>query len=679
MIDKKNIQIESKKFPPRGLTYFWFLNDECKEAELERQIDEFTQAKVSTICLHPRDGLLFPYGGNAWFEMIAKTTSKLATAGISVWLYDEFPYPSGNAGGRIVIDYPEFRAAKITMHQASSEDIKDCLWCFPAAGPLLYCGLVSKENGFLIEDYTHNVGVLTREWKVMKDWDSRFYYPATPLYTCDRAMTSGVEYAIKVKDIPEKYYLVAFTTENALDISSRWQYNVDPLNPQATQKYIEYTHEKYYKHMGDMFGKEVTAMFTDEPKYYGKTPFTPGMFESFYKNCGYELKDRLYHLFAKTNTPEGIQTRLNYREWCGKRFEEAWMKPVAKWCHEHQLKLVGHISPEDDPVTQACCVSNLMPLQKHFDLCGLDIIIPAIGDGEHPLLNIGIISAVSVAQQEKKIGVLSESLACSGNNCSMKQLRRIINWQTIMGMTVPVVHGIFSSLKGNREFECPPDYGPNSKYWEGMQELSKDIESVQEIISGAVQIAPVAILWPIRSFYDLNEFWQADHGGLRDELMTLVSTCVQEHIGIQFIDEDTFQQVREGDSKLITGNAQYSHIIVPGSTIWDDKTLRKLDSIEKNGKINVYYNATIPVWRQNKNSVDEINLSNIQILSIKDIKTKLPKLAEISCKKRNDIFVSSWLNDGKKFLLLYYPGKDKISVCVNNKQIELSDHSILVI
>ncbi|MCX6983582.1 MAG: hypothetical protein NT118_02365 [Lentisphaerae bacterium] len=106
-------------FPPRGLTYFWFLNDRCEDSLIDKQIEEFSKARISTVCLHPREGLLLPCGSTDWFDFIRRTALKLAAKGIGIWLYDEDPYPSGNAGGRIILDHPEFIAKKIVMHQAA--------------------------------------------------------------------------------------------------------------------------------------------------------------------------------------------------------------------------------------------------------------------------------------------------------------------------------------------------------------------------------------------------------------------------------------------------------------------------------------------------------------------------------------------------------------------------------
>jgi len=270
----------------------------------------------------------------------------------------------------------------------------------------------SSSSSSIPLDLTSHVGIVRREWEVRKGWDSRHYYPATPLYVCDRAWTYRPEFALKAPDVPDGMRLVAFVARPS-GRDSDWGALVDTLNPAATRLFIELTHERYAAAVGDMFGREIQAIFTDEPKYFGGHPWTPDLFGGFAAQFGYDLRGRLPDLFGG-DSERAMLTRLHYREWCGERFRDAWLRPVAAWCRAHGLALVGHISPEDDPGEQVACVSDLFPLMAEFDLAGLDLIIPAVGDARHPLINIGVVSAASVAQQRERPGVMCEMLACSG-------------------------------------------------------------------------------------------------------------------------------------------------------------------------------------------------------------------------------------------------------------------------
>lgn len=664
------------KFPPSGINYFWFLNDYCDDAAIDRQIAGFHRERVAAVCLHPRDGLLLPYGSTDWFAFVRRTAEKLAAKGIEVWIYDEDPYPSGNAGGRLALDHPELIAKTIVMHKAVPEAIDaHGLWCFPAKGSLLLCGLFSEEQTTLNLDLTERVGMVRRTWEELKGWDSRFYYPATPLYICDRAMANNPEYAVQAGKVPAGQVLVAFTVENTP--CERWNYYVDSLNPQATAKFIEYTHEKYRRHVGDMFGKEITAIFTDEAKYHSYTPWTPGLAEDFQACYGYDLKPRLFELFSDVLTNRGMLTRLNYREWCGNRFEQAWLKPVAAWCRKHNLAMIGHLSPEEDPVSQAGAISNLMPLQKHFSLAGLDLIIPAVGDSRHPLLNIGIVSAVSAAQQQQMPGVMSESLACSGRDFTVAGIRRILNWQTVMGMTTPVVHGAFHSLRAEREYECPPDFSPSSRFGDALAQLHTELAPIQDMLISATQLAPVAVLWPIKSFQLFNRPWQAECGGLRAELTDLILACLEAQVGVHLLDEADLLCGKVTDGSLTIGNASYTHIIIPGSTVWKQATWDLL--VQEDGRgFKVYQYGTRPKYLEAPADIRETGENSFAELSAGDIKTKLPRLLQLQAADAGNIRVSGWRKDNDRFFLLCQLAEGFQEAVVNSEKLQLSNQNITI-
>jgi hypothetical protein len=360
-----------------------------------------------------------------------------------------------------------------------------------------------------------------------------------------------------------------------------------------------------------------------------------------------------------------------------------------------------------------------MPLQKYLSLAGFDLIVPAVGDSKHPLLNIGIVSAVSSAQQHKMAGVMSESFACSGKDFTSEKARRIINWQTVMGMTTPVVHGIFHSLRKEREFECPPDFGPWTKFGDGLRQLSKDLKPIQEMILGATQIAPVAILWPIKSFYNLNKFWQAEPGGLREELTDLVLACLEAHVGIQFLDEADFQKAKMKKGMLKIGKSSYSNIIVPGSTIWTDttwdllakyagsttcdcnvcnhtkmklpeehasyfaKATKDTKAVNSNGSfkegLKIYRYGTMPKYLETFTGVEEISVPPFKELTKAMIKNNLPELMDLKSSNSEDIRISGWNKNGKKFYLLCYLGEGRIQVEADNNIYELSSQAITMV
>ncbi|MBF0246280.1 MAG: hypothetical protein HQL31_13615, partial [Planctomycetes bacterium] len=63
--------------------------------------------------MHSRNGLKTPYLSEEWFDCIGACVDKARELGMKAYLYDEDRFPSGDAGGLVTRDHPEFRAVTI--------------------------------------------------------------------------------------------------------------------------------------------------------------------------------------------------------------------------------------------------------------------------------------------------------------------------------------------------------------------------------------------------------------------------------------------------------------------------------------------------------------------------------------------------------------------------------------
>ena len=636
-------------FPPRGLTYFWFLNDHCPMPEMRRRIGEFAAGGVKSIVLHPREGLLFPYGSEAWFAFIRELTDACVEAGMQVWLYDEDPYPSGSAGGWLVSEHPEWATRGIQRFQADDALKPDELFIFPT-GKLLWAGLVSDEAGKGPIDLTNQVGMIRRMWEAAP-WNSRWYYPATPLYDCPRTSVTHPEFAMHTPSVPAGYRLVSFVARQ-IGQESEWGHLADSLNPEATKAFLAFTHDRYAKTLGDRLGSVIPAIFTDEPKFHDSRPYTPGMFEAFQQEFGYDIRPRLEHLFLASPDPQVMLTRLHFRQWCGARFEKAWLKPIADWCKQHKVALVGHISPEDDLVQQAHCLGNLMPLQRHLSLAGIDLIIPAVGDREHPIINVGPVSAVACAQQMNKPGVMSETLGASGDTITGRDAAKILAWQTVMGVGVIVVHAAFQTRLGIRRHDAGPSYGPDSRRWEAMCQTDQALRPFIETVNDSTQIAPVAVVWPIRTFAAESLAWENDDSGRRGEFNELILRCLEKQIGVHIIDEAVLQEARLEKNKLVVGRASYEAILLPSMSMLAAPTLQKLDQA-KNAGLRVLSFGEAPKYMQNDRSLEPVESQPWDLGDAANLPDGLPQLETFDEGASVDMRVTRWqVGDGVRTLAM---------------------------
>ena len=117
---------------------FWFWNGEMKEEEIETQIREMADKGLGGAFVCARQGLALPYLSSAWFERVDFAKRCAEAYGLELWLDDEYPYPSGMAGGEVLLRDPDINTWSIKVFAARAGQ-NAFLWAAPrscAARPI---------------------------------------------------------------------------------------------------------------------------------------------------------------------------------------------------------------------------------------------------------------------------------------------------------------------------------------------------------------------------------------------------------------------------------------------------------------------------------------------------------------------------------------------------------------
>ncbi|MFH5181900.1 hypothetical protein ACHHV8_04275 [Paenibacillus sp. TAB 01] len=96
---------------------FWFWNGEMDDDQIRYQIDEMADKGLGGFFVCARQGLEVPYLSDAWFDKVRVAVEAAQRRNLNVWLYDEYPYPSGIAGGEVTLEHPEAKHYTLT-HRA---------------------------------------------------------------------------------------------------------------------------------------------------------------------------------------------------------------------------------------------------------------------------------------------------------------------------------------------------------------------------------------------------------------------------------------------------------------------------------------------------------------------------------------------------------------------------------
>ncbi len=569
---------------------FWMLNDASTIHDKIAYMRACRSGGIEALAMHCRSGNLIPYASSEWFEMTHTLVGEGKRLGIDMWLYDEDPFPSGGAGGLLMAKRKDLRAEYLACHQLPKSLKPGQLW-FISRSRVIWAGLVPVSEPIPSRDLTDTVGSVRADWFMTK-WNSQHYYQDTPVFPCPRGDTVYPQFTMRVPLIPTGYKLIALTAELA-GTNDCWGSLPDLLNSETFNIFKELTLDKYERYVGSYYGKTIPGIFTDEAKPHGVMPITKDIFENFNAKYGYDLRSRLYQLFGNPMGDEYAKTRLDYRQWVLDRFLNVFVRPYREYCDKHNLHLVGHFSPEDDPIHEVICLGSVMPVMKLMSCAGTDIIVPYTGNSRAPALNLGSLRAASVKSQNRQPCAISESLALSGWQVTSEQCRQIFAWQKTLGIDRFFTHGFFMSNEGVQNYEAPPDFGPYSSIFKGMCVINDWLKEIDALMDGATERADIAVVNSIASFGVWAPDMSCSHlRQLRKSVWLILLSCLRAHVGVHLVDEPdlSLAHVRSGASRegspagfLDVGARSYSTLIVPRVDFMCEASFCMLQSAVESG------------------------------------------------------------------------------------------------
>jgi len=485
--------------------------------------------------------------------------------GIEAWLYDEDPYPSGAAGGKVVLENPEYRASclipKVFKVEGPGQMIVDL-----DPGALIGAYLV---RGTTIERIDGQAGIIRSEWRQFHS--TAGYYPpysgqGSPHW---RAETFNPHYCISAEIHDAPAYIVGFVRQYINQ--NPWGAYPDPLNPKAVESFIESTHLQYEKLFLNEFGKTIPGIFTDEAKLLGQLPWSESLAALFLEVSGLQLHQVLPHLVLDVDgqTP---YIRWAYREALARGLQDYFVDPLKAACESRGLFWTGHMSPEEDPIGQVVYVPGLLRTLGKMDIPGTDLIGAAIGDANHPLLHLSPKLASSAAHAANKPQVACEVFAVTDWSQDFSFLTKVAHWLYALGVNRLVTHGQFYSIDGLRKREAPPSQFFQASYWEHFRAFSDSIKFLSEQLVSGVHEAPILLYYPEESFMALSfsdksreEPDRSPAWMMREGFGNTVHDLLISGYDFDLADADLLSKVDCQRGLIELGRESYQAVIVPGS------------------------------------------------------------------------------------------------------------------
>jgi hypothetical protein len=533
---------------------FWFWNCAMDEELVRLQVRQMAEAGIGGFFIHARQGLTLPYLSEEWFARVRVAVEAARDAEIEAWLYDEYPYPSGIAGGLLTAQHPEFRERALqrcTFEVSGGEAVREemplgrlvsALACPVVDGQVQWeqavdvrrhCGVVLTREQFWLWPMAH---IPYNEKRYMAD-EGRLVLTWTPPPGEWRIFT-GVE----TEQRGFKYYDCFF----------------DPLQPGAAEEFIKLTHEGYAETVGEFFGTVIPGIFTDETEPPAWSPVVEA-------ELGLDLTQLLPALHHADH-PRAREVRLRYRECALRLFQERWEAPIARWCAEHNLIWTAE-KPTYRPA-QFLAIAQPATDAGHRRLgAGPETLGSAMLRANHR-------AAMAAAEQCGTEQVRCECFHSMGWGATLQDQKWQIDWLAVQGVNRFTPHAFYATSSGLTKHDAAPSFFAETPAWKHYRLLADYTARLGLATSTGRESARIAVLYPAESL------WARDEHSRRvmEECDWLMNTLLVRHLMFHPVDALALLRAEAEEGGLALGHARYEVLLVPPLSVITFDTRRAIEA-----------------------------------------------------------------------------------------------------
>ena len=487
------IDREEFQAPIVDLAPFWFWNGDMQPEEIERQLVAMKKAGIHSVVFHPRSGMGGQFGhgeveyylSEAYFERFKFALETCWRLGLKVILYDEYNWPSGQGGGRVlqggqvgthqVPPNPEYIAKHLAMVEmpADAEGHEENSWKVPD-GKLVGVVAAQGDKDHLIRSSFRNLtsqvsqGVLN--WQIPEgDWRLMFFMQR------DSPPSEGPG-----------------TAHESLPCCP------DLMNPAAIDKFISVTHEEYYRHFPEYFGSTITAIFTDEPGFLNNRidgvfantlPWTEALPEYFERKKGYSLLDALPLIWVGDDE-QSAKARDDFWDVLSTLYMDTYYRKIYDWCQAHHIEAIGHVLEDTLRFHRTFEGGDYFKTMRYMNRAGVD----QIGSRNFGLINAKLASSAAHLFGEQH--ALSETFGAYGWGLTLEQMKALIDYHATSGLDTEILHAFYYSIEGPRKQESPPDLFYHQIWKDQFHTFVADASRMLYLSGKGDQVTDVAIFYP---------------------------------------------------------------------------------------------------------------------------------------------------------------------------------------
>lgn len=521
------------------------------------------------------------------------------TKGMYIWLYDELGYPSGTAYGQTLKNNPEYEAL----------------------------GLVSQAD-IINPGQEKTVNLLYGHTRIVE----AHIFDGTSVDDIDFSTGTNVSHLINASGNAITYRNQTRTSKVLLTfMSKRWYENthsmenwyaqqryINMLENGPTSKFINLTYDKYYQNLSDEFGKGIRAFFTDEPAHQGNyftisdrnrtvidvpdlnIPIVPSLnysnslFDTFQSTYGYDLKPYLGYLYHDDQSVIAKQVRIDFYQLTSELFRVNYLKQIADWSDEHNVKSSGHLLLEENLYQNPWFAGNMIQLLGTMGIPGTDLLF---SQPVRAMKDSSIVSKMASSAADflnKKDTFAEVSGAFDGTRGTMLEQLNAVGVQVAMGIN---------------NFASYYFQGGDHTVAEDLV-FSAAIGRMRYMVTGSDHRANVALYYPYEGVsaetLPTTNMWTAVDGAkeIDKEFRDMANTLVQKQIDFDLVDHLNLDAMTIEDGALVSPSGErFTTIILPYTTALYSSSIIKLNEAANAGVKVIIQDFDKVTTERGKNSV----------------------------------------------------------------------------
>ncbi len=525
--------------------YVWVWNDVCTYEIIDTQLAEMQNLGIRAFYILPEPKNFRPnsmptnltpdYLTPEFFELSAYAIKKGIELGMNCWLYDEGGWPSGGACGKVLQDHPEYAQEILKVYERSF-----------SAGDIY-----KKIKPDVLAAFIKNNEIIEDGYKFFED-------TVITEYVAEKAICENAGYP-------------------------------DLFNRNATEYFINITHEKYASSLKNTIGKNVKAIFTDEPKAPSPA-FNSELSKKYESEYGESILPHLPLIAKKAEvTEENVNILHRWFDLCSRMFCNNYLLPCKKWANDHGMAFTGHMDKDHDHLG---CVHggenfNLMRALRCFDIPGIDVIWRQLYPENKAIIKNDLNGyngffpryASSAAAQNGTNLAMSEIFGVAGPGLTYDIMRYTIGYQAVRGINIFNLFNFPLGRKGAYLAQELPIFTENQVFYRYLHQFNRYIERLSYVSSLGERVCETALYYPVHDF----------QGGIKADVVAksfdaFGRTLEDMMVDFDIVDDDVIKTAEGTENGYISiGSALYRHIIIPEGAFIPQDTQNILNSFVKGG------------------------------------------------------------------------------------------------